>query len=122
MTGGRAVILGPTGRNFAAGMSGGMAYVYDPNDQFLPRCNLGLVGLERVEKPKDVAELKGLIELHQRHTDSPVAAAILADWPNALTRFHLVMPTDYKKVIDEMEQEGEELEIAGEPGAVPHGS
>ena len=83
MTGGRAVILGPTGRNFAAGMSGGVAYVYDPQDEFLPRCNLGLVGLERVEKLRDIAELKQLIELHHRYTDSPVAAAILADWTNA---------------------------------------
>ena len=65
MTGGRVVILGPTGRNFAAGMSGGIAYVWDPNDQFEKNCNDGMVGLEKVEAEADIAELKQLIELHQ---------------------------------------------------------
>ena len=110
MTGGRAVILGPTGRNFAAGMSGGIAYVYDPQDVFLQKCNLGLVGLERVHNDKDAAELRRLIELHQKYTGSTVAEAIIADWNNAVGKFQKVMPTDYKRVMDEMEQEDSHAE------------
>ena len=105
MTNGRAVILGPTGRNFAAGMSGGVAYVYDPQDQFLPKCNLGMVELERVTDPKDVAELRELIEQHQHSTGSTVAAKLLDDWDAALPAFHKVMPSDYKRALAEIEEE-----------------
>jgi glutamate synthase (NADPH/NADH) large chain len=114
MTGGRAVILGPTGRNFAAGMSGGIAYVFDPEDRFLSLCNLGLVELERVENKNEAAELRKLIERHQRYTQSTVAAAILADWGTSLRQFHRVIPTDYKQVLDQTEQEDMH---ADEPGA-----
>jgi glutamate synthase (NADPH/NADH) large chain len=100
MTGGRAVILGPTGRNFAAGMSGGIAYVYDPEDIFLARCNLAMVELEKVVDPGDISELKELIQEHQKLTGSTVAKAILADWNTSLTRFHKVMPIEYRKALE----------------------
>jgi len=102
MTGGRAVILGPTGRNFAAGMSGGIAYVYDPGDEFLARCNLQMVELEKLEDTMDIAELKELIELHHRFTGSTVAERILKDWGASLAKFHKVMPIDYKRALQEM--------------------
>jgi glutamate synthase (NADPH) large chain len=112
MTGGRAVVLGPTGRNFAAGMSGGIAYVFNPFDQFESRCNLGTVGLEAVEDDEDIAELRELIELHHEYTGSPVAARILDAWPGVLTEFVKVMPTDYKRVLAERKRHDEEMEAA----------
>ena len=108
MTGGRVVILGATGRNFAAGMSGGIAYVYDAFDELLPKCNLGMVELERMNSDdKFAAELRKLIELHVQYTGSTLGQAILSQWKTALTKFHRVMPTDYKRALDELEQEGE---------------
>ncbi|MEN1681477.1 MAG: glutamate synthase-related protein, partial [Planctomycetota bacterium] len=101
MTGGRVVILGPTGRNFAAGMSGGVAYVWDPNEELLANCNLGMVGLEEVVDAEDIAELRALIEKHAAWTDSAVAAEVLADWDNCLPQFAKVMPTDYKRVLEQ---------------------
>ncbi len=101
MTGGRVVILGPTGRNFAAGMSGGIAYVYDDDNDFITRCNLGMVVLEKVETAEDTAELKGLIERHQDKTGSSVAARILESWAESLPKFVKVMPVDYKRVLEE---------------------
>jgi glutamate synthase (NADPH/NADH) large chain len=101
MTGGRVVVLGPTGRNFAAGMSGGVAYVWDPNKRFLENCNLGMVELERVETDEDVEELKQLVELHQNATGSTVAADVLDRWDETLPQFVKVMPTDYKRVLME---------------------
>ncbi|NOY43702.1 MAG: glutamate synthase subunit alpha [Planctomycetes bacterium] len=101
MTGGRVVILGPTGRNFAAGMSGGVAYLWDPQEQLRANCNRGMVELEKVEDEDDVAELKQLIELHQNHTESTVAADLLDRWDETLPQFVKVMPTDYKRVLEE---------------------
>jgi glutamate synthase (NADPH/NADH) large chain len=105
MTNGRAVILGPTGRNFAAGMSGGLAYVYDPNDEFLTRCNLGMVELEKVETEADATELRRIIELHQELTGSTVARTILEDWTRAAAKFHKVIPSEYKRALAEIEEE-----------------
>ena len=105
MTGGRAVILGPTGRNFAAGMSGGVAYVWDPHDRFLPNCNLELVELENLEDVDEIAELKESIEKHQNYTNSPVAAKILDDWDTCLGQFVRVMPRDYKRALEELAEE-----------------
>ncbi|MCA9114288.1 MAG: glutamate synthase large subunit [Planctomycetaceae bacterium] len=105
MTGGRVVVLGETGRNFAAGMSGGVAYVYDPHDQFRLNCNLGMVELEPVTAAADEAELKELIEQHQRYTDSDVAASLLADWKNSLSKFVRVMPVDYRRALEEQAAE-----------------
>ncbi|QEG37648.1 glutamate synthase-related protein [Bythopirellula goksoeyrii] len=101
MTGGRVVILGPTGRNFAAGMSGGIAYIWDPNDELLANCNLGMVELEKVEEEEDINELRELIEMHQNYTDSTVAGEILDRWDESLPQFVKVMPTDYKRVLQE---------------------
>jgi glutamate synthase (NADPH/NADH) large chain len=110
MTGGRAVILGPTGRNFAAGMSGGIAYVWDPHGDFAPKCNTGTVDLEAVEEDEDIAELREMIELHREYTGSTVAARLLDDWPASLHQFVKVMPTDYKRVLAERKRHDEEME------------
>ncbi|MFP6621641.1 MAG: glutamate synthase large subunit [Pirellulaceae bacterium] len=101
MTGGRTVILGPTGRNFAAGMSGGIAYIWDVKGDFNLNCNLEMVGLESVEADEDVAELKELIQLHHTYTGSSVAEQLLNRWPDCLGEFIKVMPTDYKRVLEE---------------------
>jgi glutamate synthase (NADPH/NADH) large chain/glutamate synthase (ferredoxin) len=102
MTGGRVVVLGPTGRNFAAGMSGGIAYVLDENGTFARRCNMGMVGFE-TPSPEDVAELRALVQEHGRRTDSPVATRLLAQWDELIARgaFVKVMPHDYKRVLAE---------------------
>ena len=100
MTGGRVVILGPTGRNFAAGMSGGVAYVWDRYGDFRVKCNLGMVELEEVIAEDDVAELLELIELHAEYTDSAVARDVLDNWESVVKQFVKVMPTDYKRVLE----------------------
>ena len=104
MTGGRVVVLGPTGRNFAAGMSGGIAYVWDPEGNLLANCNLELVELENVIQAEDVLELHELIERHRELTGSRVAALLLERWDEAVPEFVKVMPTDYKRVL--LEQSG----------------
>ena len=101
MTGGRVVVLGPTGRNFAAGMSGGIAYVYDRDRQFERRCNLELVDLEELTD-EDVVELQDLIKEHVARTGSLVGRNLLASWDRgARERFVKVMPRDYKRVLAE---------------------
>jgi glutamate synthase (NADPH/NADH) large chain/glutamate synthase (ferredoxin) len=102
MTGGRVVVLGPTGRNFAAGMSGGVAYVLDEDGAFARRCNMGMVGFESPSS-EDAAELRALISEHGRRTDSPVAARVLAEFDDLLAQgaFVKVMPHDYKRVLAE---------------------
>jgi glutamate synthase (NADPH/NADH) large chain len=110
MTGGRAVVLGPTGRNFAAGMSGGIAYVWNPHGDFESRCNTGTVDLDRVEEDDDIVELREMLELHREYTGSAVAAKILDDWPMSLQHFVKVMPTDYKRVLAERKRHDEEVE------------
>jgi len=101
MTGGRVVILGDTGRNFGAGMSGGVAYVLDTSDKFHERCNQEMVELERLEYAEEIAVVKALIEEHLAYTGSAVAAHVLQDWQNAIATFVKVMPTDYKRVLRE---------------------
>jgi len=98
MTGGKAVILGATGRNFAAGMSGGVAYVLDVNNDFAPKCNMEMVSLETVDTDAENAELKALITEHFEATGSDVASELLADWSNSVKRFVKVMPVDYKRM------------------------
>ena len=105
MTGGRAVVLGPTGRNFAAGMSGGIAYVYDPHAQFKANCNPEMVELEKLETEADIADLKRLVANHANYTGSSVAKRILANWGTDLKHFHKVMPVDYKRALAEMAKE-----------------
>ncbi len=101
MTRGRVVVLGPTGRNFAAGMSGGEAYVFDEFGRFADLCNTGMVDLEPVVEQQDVEALSRLIEEHLRCTGSANAARVLADWDAMLPKFVKVMPRDYKRVLQE---------------------
>ena len=102
MTGGRAVILGSTGRNFGAGMSGGIAYVWDPDGSFRSKCNDGTFELDAMDTAEDIAELRRLIENHRKYTGSTVASEILADFDAQLANFHKVMPNDYKRVLMEL--------------------
>jgi glutamate synthase domain-containing protein 2/glutamate synthase domain-containing protein 1/glutamate synthase domain-containing protein 3 len=106
MTGGRVVVLGPTGRNFAAGMSGGVAYVLDEDGGFAERCNMGMVGFDALDQA-DAIELRALIEEHRERTDSPVAARLLGQWDELLQRgaFVKVMPHDYKRVLRELAEQ-----------------
>ena len=99
MTGGIVVVLGKTGRNFAAGMSGGIAYVYNPNKTFdATLCNMEMVAFEPLEL-EDFNKLKRLIKNHSLFTNSPLAKRILEDWENQQNNFVKVMPTDYKKAL-----------------------
>jgi glutamate synthase (ferredoxin) len=100
MTGGTVVVLGPTGRNFAAGMSGGVAYVLDADGDFANRCNRQMVGLSRIEDPEELALVKGLVERHAQLTDSAHARRILEGWAGFASKFVRVMPHDYRRVVE----------------------
>ena len=125
MTGGCVAVLGPTGRNFAAGMSGGIAYVYDPDGSFEERCNLAAATLEAVAATgqdagdlqdmmnHDEARLYRMVDRHRRYTGSAVAAAMLADWDAARSKFVKVMPVDYRRALMEL--------AAAAQGAEAHG-
>jgi glutamate synthase (NADPH/NADH) large chain len=124
MTGGTVVVLGGTGRNFAAGMSGGIAYVYDEDGAFASRCNMAMVALDPVlsvseqettlpksawhsltrggERQTDEAMLKSLIERHFKYTGSTRARTLLDDWSAARNKFIKVFPTEYKRALGEM--------------------
>jgi glutamate synthase (NADPH/NADH) large chain len=137
MTGGTVAVLGTTGRNFAAGMSGGIAYVYDEDGMFEKRCNTSMASLEKVlpsaeqiakvpqsdwHAPVDVKDggerltdeqiLKGLIERHFRYTGSERAKALLADWENARARFVKVLPTEYKRALGELLEKAQKKTVA----------
>lgn len=99
MTGGRVVILGPTGRNFGAGMSGGVAYVFDEDSQFTPRINMQMVEVGRVEDAEEAEALQRLIARHAELTGSAVAERILSAWSMQLPKFLRVIPKDYKRVL-----------------------
>ena len=109
MTGGRVVILGPVGRNFAAGMSGGVAYVWDPDQEFAKYCNHDMVDLEPLTSRADVDELKTLVDQHAIYTGSAVASRILNNWRASVSQFVKVMPRDYKRVLAELEFEQQQL-------------
>ena len=96
-------MLGPTGRNFAAGMSGGIAYVYDPEGDFEGRCNTESVFLEFVEDDHE-AELLGMIRNHLEYTGSEVAQRILENWSGNLPRFVKVIPKDYKRMLEHIKR------------------
>jgi glutamate synthase (NADPH/NADH) large chain len=104
MTGGTVVVLGDTGRNFAAGMSGGVAYVWDVNNTFVKNCNMEMVMLDTLDQ-EDEQLLHNMIEAHQKFTNSEVAAHILSYWPNAYKNFIKVMPIDYKAVLEKRKAE-----------------
>jgi glutamate synthase (NADPH/NADH) large chain len=109
MTGGVAVVLGRTGRNFAAGMSGGIAYVYDPDDRFTHRCNLEMVDLFTVDDAD--SELEPLLQKHFDFTGSKIAKKILDDFANERPRFKKVYPKEYHHMLDTMAR----LKEAGTP-------
>jgi glutamate synthase (NADPH/NADH) large chain len=110
MTGGKVVVLGKTGRNFAAGMSGGIAYVYDPENKFTNGlCNTESIEFEQV-LDNDVEDLKGLIENHVRYTDSNRGKELLANWETSLKKFVKVMPTEYKRALIRLENEEQMVE------------
>jgi glutamate synthase (ferredoxin) len=104
MTGGRVVVLGKAGRNFAAGMSGGVAYVLDEAGDFASRCNMELVGLEKLTDVDEIEEVWKLIQRHQTFTHSERAEKILGDWKNVIPKFVKVMPQDYKRVLQSLKK------------------
>ena len=115
MTGGKVIVLGKTGRNFAAGMSGGIAYVYDPENKFSNGlCNTETIEFEYISE-EDAADLKATIEKHVLYTESKKGAALLSDWDTSLNNFVKVMPTEYKRALERLATEEpmfEELTIA----------
>jgi glutamate synthase (ferredoxin) len=104
MTGGRVVVLGPTGRNFAAGMSGGTAYVLDEQGDFHLRCNLQMVGLEKLDDADEIELVRQMIERHFDHTKSQLAFRVLGQWPKIVSRFVKVMPRDYQRMLAAMQK------------------
>jgi glutamate synthase domain-containing protein 3 len=100
MTNGRVVVLGPTGRNFAAGMSGGIAFVLDEKGDFRNLCNQEMSDLEQVTSPEDIHVLRGLIQKHRHYTHSSNAERVLKDWAEMLPKFVKVYPRDYRRVVE----------------------
>jgi len=101
MTGGRVLVLGATGRNFAAGMSGGIAYIWDRQQDFSENCNTQTVELERLEDLEEIGQVHNMLRAHHRYTGSTVAAALLDRWPRCLVEFIRVIPEDYKQMLDD---------------------
>jgi glutamate synthase (ferredoxin) len=99
MTGGRVVVIGRTGRNFAAGMSGGVAYVLDVDGDFQRRCNLDMIELETLAATEDLEMVRKLLRRHVRYTNSGRAVRLLADWQEESARFVKIIPRDYKRVL-----------------------
>ena len=112
MTGGHVVVIGKTGRNFGAGMSGGTAFVYDADATFKTRCNLSMVELEKVSEEEDIGHLKQLLQNHTSLTGSPVAKKILDQFDQELPRFVKVMPKDYKKALVDIRKKMKEKGIS----------
>ncbi|MCP4165417.1 MAG: glutamate synthase large subunit [Chloroflexi bacterium] len=104
MTGGRVVVLGGAGRNFAAGMSGGIAYVLDWQDNFASLCNQEMVHLERLQDPSEIAEVRALVERHAELTESALGYRVLLRWEELLPKFVKVIPKDYKRMLTMIEQ------------------
>jgi len=102
MTGGEVVVLGSVGRNFGAGMSGGHAYVLDQDGTFAARCNLGMIELEALEAPDDVARVRALVEEHVERTGSVRGAMVLSSWDLSRRRIVKVVPTEYRRVMNEL--------------------
>ena len=110
MTGGVAVVIGAIGRNFAAGMSGGAAFLFDESGESRQRCNLEMVDLEPLREPEDIETVRDLLIQHAGYTGSVVAARILGDWDWAVGKFIKVMPVDYRRVLEEQKQAAKRLE------------
>lgn len=113
MTGGRTVVLGSTGRNFAAGMSGGIAYVWNPDGNFDYFCNMEMVELSLIEDMADNRELYRLIGNHYKHTRSPLAGMMLDNWQQYVDQFIKVIPFEYKKVLHQEKMDRMQEKIAG---------
>jgi glutamate synthase (ferredoxin) len=113
MTGGRVIVLGPTGRNFAAGMSGGIAYVLDEAGEFRQHCNADTVSLESFDDPEEIREVKEMVRRHAVHTQSERAWKILAMWDDLLPYFVKVMPRDYQRMLAAI-QRAEAAGLSGE--------
>jgi glutamate synthase domain-containing protein 3 len=116
MTGGIVAVIGSTGRNFGAGMSGGIAFVYDPDGDFHIRFNGGMADLENLAEQEDIDVLRNLLDEHLERTGSGPAQRILDDWPASIGKFRKVMPRDYRRVLRERAERA-----AAEPAAVPNG-
>jgi len=104
MTGGRVVVLGSTGRNFAAGMSGGIAYVLDPHNKFKHKCNMGMVTLQKLTDEEEIKQVKQMIMNHGEYTDSHLAWKVLAKWDQIHANFVKVMPKDYERMLNSIEK------------------
>jgi len=117
MTGGRVVILGEIGKNFGAGMSGGIAYIYNEQDNAVGRINKGMVDLDTIETQEDEAEVKGMIENYIKYTNSKEAREILADWENNKSKFIKVMPRDYKRVLAHQKRVKDEQDVTAHVSA-----
>ena len=113
MTGGSVVVLGPTGRNFAAGMSGGVAYLYDAIGDFPNRCNMSMVELEPLQDEKEITKVYEMIMQHIKYTNSSLARSIIADWDRTVEHFVRVMPKDYARVYNALER-AKESGLTGE--------
>jgi glutamate synthase (NADPH/NADH) large chain len=109
MTGGRVVVIGRTGRNFAAGMSGGVAHIYDEDGRFKDRCNHEMVELGPLGD-EDAEVLLALLKEHQTRTGSTKAAALIADWTNTRNKMITVMPVEYRKVLEQQARQRENLD------------
>ena len=112
MTGGRTVVLGTVGRNFAAGMSGGIAYVWNKEGDFDFFCNMEMVELSLIEDAADNKDLFRLITRHYQHTGSPLARTMLENWQVYADQFIKVMPIEYKKVLHEEKMQALQRKIA----------
>jgi glutamate synthase (ferredoxin) len=110
------IVLGRTGRNFAAGMSGGIAYVYDPSGDFKTRCNTAMVSLQPLTDPAETAEVRALVQEHGDITKSTRAWKLLAEWDTAVTRFVKVIPKDYQRAMEAMKR-AEAAGLTGEAAA-----
>jgi glutamate synthase domain-containing protein 3 len=110
MTRGRVVVIGPTGVNFGAGMSGGIAYVYDETGMFDNNCNLEMIDLELITEKADEEEIRTLLEAHVACTDSKKAREILENWDVCLAHFIKVFPMEYKRVLGKMSREDADTE------------
>ena len=120
MTGGRVVVIGPVGRNFAAGMSGRIAYVLDEKGVFPGLCNQEMVDLEPLEDDEDIAHVRRLIEAHVQHTGSDRGEYVLDHWAELLGSFVKVMPVDYRRALQEMAaRQAQPAETAAEAASAP---
>lgn len=115
MTGGRVVILGEIGKNFAAGMSGGIAYIYDEHDKLKIRVNTGLVDLDPMDDPSECEEVKGMIENYVRYTGSKEAKRLLENWDDAKAKFIKVIPIDYKRILFNLSPRKDEQDVDATP-------